>query len=93
MGYVTITLGSLVYAACCVANRGLKGVNPFVVLFWHGFGGLTISIFLVLLEHWFFNDNDHSGIRVLNYSSEQYYYLIGAMLFDSVGCFGHTVAF
>ena len=93
MGFVTITFGSVVYAACCVANRALKSVNPIIVLFWHGFGGLTIAITSVLLEHWFMNDNADGGIRVLNYSKEQYGYLIGAMLFDSFGCFGQTVAF
>jgi len=93
LGFVVITFGSLVYAACCVANRALKTVNPIVVLFWHGFGGLTIAIALVLVEHWFFNDGTRDGIRVLGYEREQYGYLIGAMLFDSFGCFGQTVAF
>lgn len=51
LGFVLISVGSLVMATCSVLNRALKSVSPFVVLFWHGVGGLTIATFLVLVEY------------------------------------------
>ena len=88
LGFVLITLASLIMAACSTMNRTLKNVSPFVVLFWHGFGGLTIATFVALVEYLFLTDSAHGGIRVFHYDREQYGYLIGASLFDSMAVFG-----
>jgi len=92
MGFLLVFAGAWIYAACCVLNRALKSVNPIVVLFYHGLCGLLIGIFVVLLEYWFFTPSDQ-GMRILSYDAQQYAYLTGAMIFDSIQCFGQTIAF
>ena len=90
-GFILIVCNSWVYAVCCVLNRALKTVHPAVVMFWHGVCGLSIAITVILVEHCFFTDN--TEVRVLHYEAKTYGYLIGAMLFDSLGTYASTIAF
>ena len=50
LGFIFVFIGSWLVAALSVANRVLKGVDIYSVMFFHGFVGLFIGISYVIID-------------------------------------------
>ena len=92
-GFVMMIICSWVYAFNCILNRGLKQVPWPIVVFTSGLFGFILGSIILLVEHYFFRPGYTGGIRIFNYDSTQYMYLIGAMFCDTLATSGATVAF
>ena len=93
VGFLLIFGYSLLYAVRCAANRGLKGTLTSVVIFWHGLCGLILAVVAILIEHYATQTGGLGKLRVLNYGSTTYLYLISATVLDVMQSFMSTFAF
>jgi len=92
-GFVLMIFNSWVYAFNCILNRGLKQVPWAIVIFTSGVFGFILGSGILLVEHFFFRPDHTGGLRIFNYDTTQYMYLIGAMFCDTMATSGATVAF
>jgi len=92
-GFVLMIVNSWVYAFNCILNRGLKQVPWSIIIFTSGVFGFILGSGILLVEHFFFRPDHTGGLRIFNYDTTQYMYLIGAMFCDTMATSGATVAF
>ena len=50
LGIVLILIAAWFVAGMLTSNRLLKGIDPFIVMFWHGFFGLIMAIVYVVYD-------------------------------------------
>ena len=92
LGYSLVFVSSWVYATNCVLNRALRGINPSVIMFWHGVLGFMLAIVAVGIDH-FIGERNTNGLQLFNYSSDVYWLMLGAALVDTITVFSMTIAF
>jgi len=93
IGYCIIFATAWVYAANCVLNRALKGINSGVIMFWHGILGITLASIAVGIDFGINDAGTGNGVQLFNYSKEVYGLMLAATLFDTLGVNAVTIAF
>ena len=76
-------------AFSAVLNRSLKTVPPQIVVFYHGFGGMIISIFYILIEWCVVG----GGLRLVSYTGRIYLIAFGASLLHVTCLYSFTIAY
>ena len=92
LGYSLIFVLTWIFAANCVLNRALKGINSGVIMFWHGIIGILFALIAVGVSY-FIDSEPGSGLSILNYSAEVYGLIIAATLCDTLAVNSMTIAF
>lgn len=93
LGYSLVFITAWVYAANCVLNRALKGINSGVIMFWHGVLGIILASIAVSVDFGVSDAGTGNGVQLFHYSSDVYVLIVAAMLFDTLGVNAVTIAF